>query len=305
MEHQLIKVALEIPTRTAFLLVMEPLGFLTAFIERWHNLYLVFVLTVCISVYYLNSLFALRNTTQIPTGKRFLLVIAHPDDECMFFSPTVINLTSHGNSVSILCLSSGNADGLGKIREKELLKSCTLLGCERANVHLLDKRELQDSMSTSWDSKAIGRELHGFFKAQKQPFDVILTFDEYGVSSHPNHTSILPALKQFITSQKVPAPQTKPLLFKLLTTNLPRKYAGIMDAMTSLLLITYRVMRAPGRGSKKKENFMCFMSDPWQVLRGQRAMVQGHRSQLRWFRWFWIVIGRYMYINELERVPTV
>lgn len=42
-------------------------------------------------------------------NKRICLLIAHPDDEAMFFSPTVLALTrpETGNHVKILCLSSG------------------------------------------------------------------------------------------------------------------------------------------------------------------------------------------------------
>lgn len=42
-------------------------------------------------------------------NKRICLLIAHPDDEAMFFSPTVLALTrpGMGNHVKILCLSTG------------------------------------------------------------------------------------------------------------------------------------------------------------------------------------------------------
>jgi N-acetylglucosaminylphosphatidylinositol deacetylase len=45
---------------------------------------------------------ALRN-------KRICLLIAHPDDEAMFFAPTLLALThpDAGNHVKILCLSTG------------------------------------------------------------------------------------------------------------------------------------------------------------------------------------------------------
>lgn len=254
---------------------------------------------LCVGIFYLNSLFALRNTTIMPKGKHYLLVIAHPDDECMFFSPTVINLTANGNRVSVLCLSNGNADGLGKVREKELAKSCKILGCDGEDVNLIHHDDLQDTMAMSWDSKVIVKELNRFIKSRKETtYHAFITFDHLGVSSHPNHTSILPALKAYHASLKS---ETKPVIWKLLTTSLPRKYSGIVDALPSLLLVTYRVARAPGRGSRKKDKFMCFMNDPLQSFRGQRAMVTAHASQMRWFRWFWILVGRYMYINELAR----
>lgn len=40
--------------------------------------------------------------------KRVLFVVAHPDDECMFFGPTIIKHTSrHDCQVYLLCLSKG------------------------------------------------------------------------------------------------------------------------------------------------------------------------------------------------------
>ena len=89
---------------------------------------------------------------------KVLLVIAHPDDECMFFAPTLSVLTRQHVQVFVLCLSNGefasnphlsaplslrifhavgshtyhshtagNAEGLGAVREKELLAACTVL----------------------------------------------------------------------------------------------------------------------------------------------------------------------------------
>jgi N-acetylglucosaminylphosphatidylinositol deacetylase len=41
--------------------------------------------------------------------RRICLLIAHPDDEAMFFAPTLLALTrpDTGNHVKILCLSNG------------------------------------------------------------------------------------------------------------------------------------------------------------------------------------------------------
>lgn len=40
-------------------------------------------------------------------GRRALLATAHPDDEVMFFGPTVVNLLREGVSVYLLCFSYG------------------------------------------------------------------------------------------------------------------------------------------------------------------------------------------------------
>jgi hypothetical protein len=43
-------------------------------------------------------------------GKRVLVVTAHPDDECMFFGPTIVELLESGALVYILCFSTGLND---------------------------------------------------------------------------------------------------------------------------------------------------------------------------------------------------
>lgn len=40
-------------------------------------------------------------------GSRALVVIAHPDDEAMFFAPTMLGLARLEQQVSLLCFSSG------------------------------------------------------------------------------------------------------------------------------------------------------------------------------------------------------
>lgn len=73
---------------------------------------------VCINalLYYLvhwyrngKSKFRLLRPTKLPEKiSRVLIVIAHPDDECMFFGPTLIALRKRKNcTIFVLCLSQG------------------------------------------------------------------------------------------------------------------------------------------------------------------------------------------------------
>jgi N-acetylglucosaminylphosphatidylinositol deacetylase len=39
-----------------------------------------------------------------------LIVTAHPDDETMFFAPTVLHLVEQGLRVALLCLSTGSSE---------------------------------------------------------------------------------------------------------------------------------------------------------------------------------------------------
>jgi hypothetical protein len=53
-------------------------------------------------------------------NKRILLLIAHPDDEAMFFAPTLLALTrpESGNHVKILCLSSGEYTRANAVQQR-------------------------------------------------------------------------------------------------------------------------------------------------------------------------------------------
>nr|XP_051680420.1 N-acetylglucosaminyl-phosphatidylinositol de-N-acetylase isoform X5 [Oryctolagus cuniculus] len=73
-------------------------------------------------------------------GSRSLLVIAHPDDEAMFFAPTVLGLGRLRHRVSLLCFSAGNYYNQGEIRKKELLQSCGVLGIPPSSVMIIDNR---------------------------------------------------------------------------------------------------------------------------------------------------------------------
>lgn len=55
------------------------------------------------------------------------------------------------------------------------------------------------------------------------------------------------------------------------------------------------------RKRKEEPPSLLYVSDFRQWRRGQSAMVGAHKSQMRWFRWGWIGIGRYMVVNDLKR----
>nr|HPI41640.1 PIG-L family deacetylase [Pseudobdellovibrionaceae bacterium] len=58
-----------------------------------------------------------------------LLVIAHPDDEALFFSGLV--LYHKKDHWTIVCVTDANADENGTKRKKDFKKSCKLLGVEK------------------------------------------------------------------------------------------------------------------------------------------------------------------------------
>ncbi|KAH8144919.1 uncharacterized protein LAJ45_11040 [Morchella importuna] len=238
----------------------------------------------------LTWLYALTTRTAPPRNKRITLLIAHPDDEAMFFSPTLLALTKPhlNNTLSVICLSTGNADGIGHIRKHELVASCARLGVARERVQSIDHPELQDQMHSPWPSSTIARVLRE--RHEVLP-DVLITFDERGVSGHPNHISCLRGAQEWVLGLSEAAGVE---LWMLGTVGVVRKYLFVLDCVVQAVF-------GGGRGGAGGKGAGWFVSTVGEVRVAREAMVSDHRSQMRWFRWGWIGLSRYMVVNGLER----
>ncbi|PNI17323.1 PIGL isoform 15 [Pan troglodytes] len=84
---------------------------------------------------------SLEQGGRLGAESRTLLVIAHPDDEAMFFAPTVLGLARLRHWVYLLCFSAGNYYNQGETRKKELLQSCDVLGIPLSSVMIIDNRK--------------------------------------------------------------------------------------------------------------------------------------------------------------------
>ncbi|KAF2838155.1 LmbE-like protein, partial [Patellaria atrata CBS 101060] len=252
-------------------------------------------------------------TRSFPTlrGKRICLLIAHPDDEAMFFAPTLLALTQPAlsNHVKILCLSSGDADGLGETRKKELVKSGLQLGVKSEDdILVIEDPNFPDSMSTTWHPRLLSNLLTKTFASQmssipstsapKATVDVIITFDAEGVSGHPNHKSLYHGAQSFLKAlmHRHSGWECPVKLYTLTSTNIVRKYSSILDAATTVVVCMFRRKET---GSEPTP--LMFISSPAQYRTAQRAMTTAHKSQMRWFRWGWISTSRYMTVNDLKR----
>jgi len=231
----------------------------------------------------------------------------------MFFAPTLLALTDPelGNHVKILCLSSGDSDGLGETRKKELTKSGVSLGLRKEDdVFIVESPEFPDSMTTTWDKEKIANLLSSAFApnlskpmknksldAPTATIDVLVTFDKFGVSSHPNHISLFHGAHHFITSliHNRPGWGCPVDLYTLTSISILRKYTSFFDSILSMLLV---VVQKKQNGEHPSP--LLFMSGPQEVRAAQKAMTTAHKSQMRWFRWGWIGLSRYMVVNDLR-----
>ncbi|VDK46264.1 unnamed protein product [Anisakis simplex] len=214
----------------------------------------------------------------LPPSRRALLITAHPDDETMFFGPTIQGLLRDGTQLYLLCLSTGDAYGAGARRKKELAKSTQTLGIVGENVIVLDYDNFKDGFKL-WSKERLARVL--LRHIQILDVDIVITFDGYGVSAHPNHISCFRALQYLYSNGLIPADVQ---VFVLESVTVCRKYLWLLDALISAVHSTF-----------------LYVSSPSQYLTTWRAMFC-HTSQIIWFRYLYMAFSRYLIINTLKRI---
>ncbi|XP_062109210.1 uncharacterized protein LOC133819858 isoform X1 [Humulus lupulus] len=214
--------------------------------------------------------------------RNVLLVVAHPDDESMFFSPTISYLTSRKYNLRILCLSIGDADGKGNVRKEELYRACAVLKVPVQQVKFLDHPDLQDGFGKVWNhsllTRIIGEEV------TNHDIDFIITFDNYGVSGHCNHCDVYHGVRRLLSDGS----QKDIEAWELVSTNIVRKYSGPLDIWFSYLYATLS-------GGEMR----CLLNEHTQ--KSFLAMAQ-HSSQWVWFRKLFVAFSSYTYVNTLRKI---
>lgn len=206
-------------------------------------------------------MFHLFNLIHSLTHGNHLLVIAHPDDEIMFFTPLIQNLKG---TLTIICLSTGNFYGQGNIRKKEIQTVISELNKnKKLKIYLELLNTFQDN--ENWNIKEI-RQIIEFYNFIYN-YDSIFTFDEYGVSGHKNHISCYWAVKGL---ENVRAKR-----YYLKSKSVLRKY--FVDVV-----------------NVKCVSFVCV-----EFWLGVRMMVV-YESQMEWFRYLYVLFSNYMKYNEFQ-----
>ena len=221
-----------------------------------------------------------------------LLVTAHPDDETMFFAPSLLCLADT-LELHILCLSTGNFDGIGAVRELELPRACARLGVPPGRVSVLDDPQLRDGPHELWPAEHIARVVEKVLVACKA--ERIITFDAGGISRHANHTATHAGVQLLAAQRQAQRPLRT---YELRTLGLIRRHLGVIDVAVSLIgwwLGSMLTALAPSDGASA--DALCVSLSPWKV---HSAMVQ-HRSQYVWFRRLYLLVSRYVWLNTLVR----
>jgi N-acetylglucosaminylphosphatidylinositol deacetylase len=97
----------------------------------------LYILAICLPILAVIAILKFKGMSRWPAHtnlRKALLVIAHPDDEAMFFVPSIQALVNGGVEVGILCLSVGQSAPGGRARPEELRESARILGISRVII---------------------------------------------------------------------------------------------------------------------------------------------------------------------------
>ena len=123
----------------------------------------------------------------LPAWQRPLAVVAHPDDETFGLGAIISQLTAAGACVHILCYTHGEASTLNenhtdllRQRERELRQAGAALGA--AGITLLGYRD--GGLAAQPPGELADRVTA---LAAQHRADGLLTFDDTGITGHPDH----------------------------------------------------------------------------------------------------------------------
>ncbi|KAJ6633220.1 N-acetylglucosaminyl-phosphatidylinositol de-N-acetylase [Pseudolycoriella hygida] len=225
--------------------------------------------------------FHLISDVRLANFRRVLIVTAHPDDECMFFGPTILSLTQRSEpcTVYLLCLSNGNFEQKGNIRKQELYDATKVLSLKDEHITLMNSTLLVDDPNLNWKTELVAKQIQK--EVESLDIEALITFDRDGVSCHPNHCAIYYAAASLRLAGYLPKSCK---ILTLDSVNILRKYMSVFDLVISLLLSTN----------------WCILS--WKNVNIVRRAMRQHKSQMLWFRKLYIIFSRYMVINTLREV---
>lgn len=218
----------------------------------------------------------------VPRSAAALVVVAHPDDESFGLGAVLASLTAAGTQVAVLCLTHGEAstlaadlaahDPLHVVRAAELEAAAHTLGlahvelCDHPDGHLSEIAisQLADLIEA---------------RVEEQSADLLIVFDEGGVTGHPDHIHATEAAVTAADRLTLPVlawavPQA---VAEGLNTEFGTCFAGRSPAEVDLWITVDRDVQLAAIACHRSQSG----SNP--VL-WRRLELSGTREPLRWLR---------------------
>lgn len=108
------------------------------------------------------------------------------------------------SNIYCLVLSNGNYEGLGKTREVEMALASKKIGI--IDTKIIDDPNLPDGF-WEWNSDLVAPHVSAHIRTLENrgiKIGSILTFDDYGISNHPNHQAVHRACKMLYDKGELP-----------------------------------------------------------------------------------------------------
>jgi LmbE family N-acetylglucosaminyl deacetylase len=207
-----------------------------------------------------------------------LAVVAHPDDESFGLGAVLGEFADRGAELSLVCFTHGEASTLGRpsdLRERradELLCACAALGVSRLTFgeypdgHL-DQVPLRILVDDVAEAASGGRP------------DLLLVFDEEGITGHPDHRR---ATQAAIQAAKV-------LELPVLAWCLPETVATALQAEFGTDFVgrpsTHIDVELEVGRARQRQAIRCHASQSTDnPVLARRLELQGNREVLHWIR---------------------
>ncbi|WP_116450424.1 PIG-L deacetylase family protein [Blastococcus litoris] len=238
-------------------------------------------------------------------GDRWLVAVAHPDDESFGCGSTIAYAATRGADVTVVCATRGEAgetvpgtaDGdLGTVREAELRRAAARLGVAR--VDLLGYRDsgfdgdLPGGSLCAAPVEEVAAVLGSLIREQAP--QVLLTLD--GSDGHRDHLHVGAAVREAVAALEGPAPL---LVEQCLPNSLLRRW---LDEMRAVRPDTaYHALDPAGLGRDDAD--ITDVVGTSDVLDRREAAIAEHRSQVSPFEGLSEGLRRaFLTVDHLARV---
>uniref|UniRef100_UPI001CB89F6B probable N-acetylglucosaminyl-phosphatidylinositol de-N-acetylase n=1 Tax=Erigeron canadensis TaxID=72917 RepID=UPI001CB89F6B len=140
-----------------------------------------------------------------------------------------------------------------------------------------------DSFGKIWNNSTLSKIVEK--KILDHAIEIIITFDDYGVSGHCNHRDVHHGVRKFMLDTSLRELEA----WELVSTNIIRKYCRPIDIWLSLW----------SAQNSYNERMHCLLNE--HPLRSYAAMSE-HLSQWVWFQKLFVSFSSYTYVNTLRKI---
>ena len=218
-----------------------------------------------------------RSADHLPQVGEVLAVCAHPDDESFGLGAVLGALSDQGTTARVLCFTHGEAStlgetrrSLGEVRAGELACAAAVLGVEE--VALL-------GYADGHLGEVPLEELAQQVEEARGPAEVLLVFDEGGITGHPDHCAATAAALLAARRREIPVLAWAVLDIVASTLNAEHgtSFLGRTDAEVDLVIAVDR--------HRQRQAIACHASQSVDnPVLWRRLQLLGASESLRWLR---------------------